>query len=135
MHFSAIILMGGSGTRVDSPVPKQFHPLGQGLVYEQTVRIFQESGLFQEIILVVHPEWVEQVHVVGTTAVPGGPTRQASSLAGLCGCNKACDFVMIHDAVRPFVSVDILRKSVARVVECGAVDTCIPSTDTVVRVE
>ena len=135
-HFvSAIILMGGSGIRVDSPLPKQFHLLGKKPVYEQTVRIFQESGLFQEIVLVVHPDWVERVQIPGCTTLPGGATRQASSFAGLRGCNKACDFVMIHDAVRPFVSLDILRKNLELVVEHQAVDTCIPSADTIVQVK
>jgi len=136
-YFSAIILMGGSGKRVASSVPKQFHPLGNRLVYEHTLEIFRKSNLFQEIILVSHIDWTAKVkeavsNFSDVKVVCGGETRQASCRKGLEACSASCEYVMLHDAVRPFVSVEILRRNVEAVLESEAVDTCIASADTIV---
>lgn len=131
--------MAGIGSRLGSPIPKQFHLLGSKKIYLHTLETFLTSNLFQQIILVCHPDWINEVKseipqdpkIVITT---GGPTRQSSSLLGLQAC-LATDFVMIHDAVRPFVSHEILERNIAAVQNHRAVDTCIPSADTIVHSE
>jgi len=134
-YFSAIILMGGIGARMGSSVPKQFRTLGKMKIYQHTLKTFKDSGLFHEIILVCHPEWVQNVKEEGIKLIAGGKTRQESSWLGLQACEKACQYVMIHDAVRPFVSVDILRKNAEAVIKYNAVDTVIPSADTLLMTE
>jgi ribitol-5-phosphate 2-dehydrogenase (NADP+) / D-ribitol-5-phosphate cytidylyltransferase len=136
-YLSAIILMGGEGKRLSSVTPKQFHHLGSLLVYQHTLHTFRKSHLFQEIILVCHPDWVSTVEKETSSysdvkLVQGGATRQASSLKGLQACHPSCQYVMIHDAVRPFVSLEILKKNAQAVLKFSAVDTCIPSSDTLV---
>jgi 2-C-methyl-D-erythritol 4-phosphate cytidylyltransferase len=136
-HFSAIILMGGIGKRVATSLPKQFHLLGERAIYQHTLATFQNSNLFQEIILVSHIDWISKVQekvamFPEVKVVCGGNTRQTSCAKGLQACSSSCEYVMIHDAVRPFVSVEILRKNVEAALKFSAVDTCIPSTDTVV---
>ena len=139
-HFSALILMGGEGKRLGSATPKQFHVLGSLPVYRHTLNTFQASGLFREIILVCHPDWMtvvqgETAHLENVKVVVGGETRQASSYAGLRACQPSCQYVMIHDAVRPFVSLEILQKNVEAVLKHKAVDTVIASADTIVITE
>ena len=136
-YFSAIILMGGEGKRFSTAIPKQFHLLGGLSVYQHTLNTFRESGLFREIILVCHPDWIHKVQEESpdVKVVSGGNTRQKSSLRGLEACNPACNYVMIHDAVRPFVSHQILRDNIQAVLESDAVDTCIPSSDTIVMTQ
>lgn len=134
-YYSAIILMGGEGRRLLSTVPKQFHCLGSRPIYQQTLQVFRESGLFQEIILVCHPDWISKVQeetaqFSNVQVVVGGLTRQQSSLKGIEACHPFCSYVMLHDAVRPFVSQEILRKNIEAVLKYSAVDTCIPSADT-----
>jgi ribitol-5-phosphate 2-dehydrogenase (NADP+) / D-ribitol-5-phosphate cytidylyltransferase len=134
--FAAIILMAGEGRRLGHPVPKQFLPLGSKKVYQHTLETFLDSRLFQQIVLVCHPDWTEAVKnevPALITVVPGGPTRQASSLLGLQACDPGTHFVVIHDAVRPFVSKEILERNIAAVRESKAVDTCIPTADTIVH--
>lgn len=136
-YFSAVILMGGEGKRMGSEIPKQFHMLGMKKVYQHTLETFRQVGLFQEIILVCHPDWIgavqdetaqyQEVKVVG-----GAATRQASSWEGLKACHPTCQYVMIHDAVRPFVSEGILQKNAESVLQHAAVDTVIPSADTLI---
>src|ERR1700719_729479 len=116
---SAILLMAGIGSRLGSPTPKQFHLLGSKKIYLHTLEIFLASELFQQIILVCHPDWTSEVkNEIPSDSriliISGGPTRQSSSLLGLKACNRA-DFVMIHDAVRPFVSQEILERNLAAV--------------------
>ncbi len=128
--IKAILLLGGSGQRLPSNnTPKQFLDIGGKKIYEITYSTFLNSGLFSEIILVTpkdHP-------LPGS--VTGGKTRQESSYQGILACGRETDFVVIHDAVRPFVSEDILKRNVEAVQIHQAVNTCIPSTDTIVFVK
>ena len=130
--------MAGIGSRLGNSKPKQFHLLGSKQIYLHTLEIFLTSEHFQQIILVCHPDWMtvvkheipsdDRIHVI-----PGGSTRQASSFLGLQACHKKTQFVMIHDAVRPFVSHEILKRNVEAVLKHRAVDTCISSADTIVH--
>ena len=135
-----IILMAGSGLRFGGETPKQFREIGGTAIYLHTLQKFIESGLFHQIILVCHPDWVEKVQSeipqgAAIVVVPGGATRQESSWKGLQACPPETKLVVIHDAVRPFVSEQILRKNIEMARLHGAVDTCIPSADTIVRSE
>lgn len=137
LNVKALLLMGGRGTRFKSSLPKQFHKVAGKKIYLHTLERFLEAGLFQEIILVCTKEWVEEVrqeagnHLV--RVIPGGETRQESSYLGLLACGEKTDLVVIHDAVRPFVSERILKENIDACKKYGAVDTCIPSTDTLVK--
>ncbi|MFI5335112.1 MAG: 2-C-methyl-D-erythritol 4-phosphate cytidylyltransferase [Chlamydiales bacterium] len=136
--LKALILMGGRGARFNSPLPKQFHLLGEKRIYLHTLDTFVESGFFQEIILVCAHDWIEEVEkevhsYTGVRVVAGGETRQDSSYLGLLACGKETDRVIIHDAVRPFVSHAILKRNVEACEKHEAVDTCIPSADTLIK--
>lgn len=126
----AILLMAGVGQRFGSPVPKQFHLLAGKEVYRHTLDALTTSHLFDEIILVTHPDWIT---VNEERFVAGGKTRQESSYLGLKAFKKPIDIVLIHDAVRPFVTQKILIENVAGAIRWGAVDTCIPTADTLVH--
>lgn len=136
-RITAIVLMGGSGTRFGSAIPKQFHRLAGKKIYLYTLEALLASKLFHEILLVTHPAWTTEVEkdLEGYTScriVPGGSTRQESSFLGLRACSADTEIVLVHDAVRPFVSERILRENVQKACEIGAADTCIPSADTLV---
>jgi 2-C-methyl-D-erythritol 4-phosphate cytidylyltransferase len=133
-HIKAVLLLGGEGQRMQqTPLkekcPKQFLPLGEKKVYEWTLDTFQKSGLFSEIILVCPKD-----HLI-ENGIIGGKTRQESSYKGILACGDETDFVVIHDAVRPFVSLDILKRNVEALKIHNAVNTCIPTHDTINYVE
>ncbi len=135
-NSTAVILMGGEGRRFGSPTPKQFHLLNEKKIYLHTLDAFIDSKLFQQIILVCHPDWIDLIKSeipADITIVPGGSTRQASSHLGLRACNPYTQFVMIHDGVRPFVSYEILKRNLEVAFLHQAVDTCISSADTIVH--
>jgi 2-C-methyl-D-erythritol 4-phosphate cytidylyltransferase len=132
--IAAILLLGGEGLRMEQhfsekKCPKQFLPLGKKKVYEWALETFEKSGLFSEIILVSlggHPL---------KNCILGGKTRQESSFNGIKACQSDTDFVLIHDAVRPFVSLEILQRHAEALKTYSAVNTCIPTYDTINLVE
>lgn len=131
--------MGGSGRRFGAPLPKQFHRLAGKSVYLHTLEAFLSTGFFDEIVLSCHPDWIGAVRksLPGASCpiriVAGGATRQESSFLGLLELkSRPPRAVVIHDAVRPFVSEEILRENASMALTHGAVDTCIPSADTLV---
>jgi len=134
-RVSALLLMGGSGVRFgDLDLPKQFQKLGDRLVYEYALEIFLETEFFDEILLVSHPEWIKSVNEAPpfVRKVAGGSTRQESSFLGLKAFQNPPEYVVIHDAVRPFVSKEIIQRTLDAAIKMGASDTCISSADTLV---
>ncbi len=136
---TAILLMGGSGLRFGSALPKQFHRISGKKIYLYTLERFLETGLFNEIILVCHPDWIAEVQAdlipyqnSTLKVVAGGENRQASSCLGLLACAPT-RAVVIHDAVRPFITKKILEAHIEALKIHQAVDTCIPSADTIVH--
>ncbi len=129
MRIGAILLMGGEGVRFGGDVPKQFRFLGDKKIYSHALETIQSSYLFDEIVLVCHPNWTDLPH---DGVVKGGKTRQESSYLGLQAFKMRPDIVLIHDAVRPFVTKKILQENIEGAIRFGAIDTCIPSTDTLV---
>ena len=131
MKISAIILMAGAGKRFGHALPKQFHRLSGKPLYQHTLDAFSNSNLFDDIVLVVHPDFIDKIETKHVRLIPGGPTRQASSFLGIKACPDA-DIVVIHDGARPFANARILADVVKSAKIHGAVNTCIDSKDTLV---
>ena len=136
---TAIVLAAGQGKRMHSKVQKQFMELDGMPVLCYSLRCFQESPLIQDIILVTGEESIsyckeEIVQKYGFTKVsaviPGGKERYDSVYAGLCEC-RDCEYVLIHDGARPFVTEEILKRGLQKVKETGACVIGMPSKDTV----
>ncbi len=133
----AILLMGGQGTRFSSTSPKQFHKLGGKEVYLHTLETVLKNEYIDEVILVVPFEWMEEVRVKISTysekpihIARGASQRQGSSWQGLLAAGPKTDIVLIHDAVRPFVTNEILNANIEQAAIHGAANTCIPTFDT-----
>lgn len=105
---SAVILAAGSGSRFDDSRAKQFLEIRGESVLLRSVRVFQESELFQEIVVVTRAADREGVQKIlrdaGMTKVvrviAGGDTRQESAKRGFDAVNPVCTYVAIHDAAR-----------------------------------
>ena len=136
---TAIVLAAGQGKRMHSKIQKQFLEIGGKPVLYYSLRCFQESPLIQDIILVTGEKSIsyckeEIVQKYGFTKVsaviPGGKERYDSVYAGLCEC-RDCEYVLIHDGARPFVTEEILKRGLQKVKETGACVIGMPSKDTV----
>lgn len=136
-RISAIILLAGSGNRFGDPIPKQFHMVGEKELYRLAYETFQSISSIDEIILVCPSAYLDKVQIECPEAkvVAGGKTRKDSSYNGLLACNPKTNYVLIHDGARPFVSPEIIKENIRLVKIHGAVDTCIPATDTIVMSE
>lgn len=117
MKLYAIIVAGGSGTRMGTETPKQFLELAGKPVLMHTIDQFRNYCSEMEMITVL-PEnqirfWIElqQKHFfnVPQTLVRGGSTRFYSVRNGL-GFIEEPGLVAIHDGVRPFVSQDTIAR-------------------------
>jgi 2-C-methyl-D-erythritol 4-phosphate cytidylyltransferase len=140
-----IILAGGSGSRFGGNVPKQFAKLAGRLVIEHTVDVFQKSAHIDEIIVVTRQDYAEFVWELAqknrwtklSKVVNGGADRfdsTNSALTAMEGYDGAAK-VLFHDAVRPLVTNEILKRCVAALDVFKAVDVVIPSADTLVQVD
>lgn len=137
MIIKAVLLMGGSGARFGSQTPKQFHALNGTKLYLLTIKQFLQFSIFKEIIVVCPLGWIpsieDEIPDGPIKVVTGGKTRQESSYLGLKACGQETNCVVIHDVARPFVSERILQEHITAVQNHQAVNTCLPSRDTLVR--
>jgi 2-C-methyl-D-erythritol 4-phosphate cytidylyltransferase len=117
MQLYVVIVAGGSGKRMGAEVPKQFLELAGRPVLMHTIERFKTFSESMEIITVL-PEnqlrhWLElqkqYSFTVPQTIVKGGSTRFHSVRNGLKFV-YAPGIVAIHDGVRPFVSIDTIRR-------------------------
>ena len=134
--IAAIVVAGGRGERAGGGIPKQYRKIGGVPLIRLTIENLRASSAFSDVQPVIHPD--DAGHFQDATKglslldpVFGGATRQLSVLAGLEAL-KACRprLVAIHDAARPFVSADLVKRAVAAG-ETGAAVPALPVTDTV----
>ena len=110
---SAIILASGSGIRFGSKKPKQFTNLKNKMIVEHSIDIFYNNNNIDEIILVCPNKWQNNLgeKYKKLKFANGGETRLESSYIGLLQSDSRCINVLIHDAVRPFVSQNIINQA------------------------
>jgi 2-C-methyl-D-erythritol 4-phosphate cytidylyltransferase len=134
----AIIVAGGSGTRMQAVVPKQFLLLNGRPVLMYTLEAFQQSAYKPGIILVMHPNFHTYWHQLCTdhqftvphTLVEGGETRFHSVKNGLALISDD-SLVAVQDAVRPLVSADIIDNAYTQAAEFGNAVVAVKSRDSV----
>ena len=111
----AIILSGGTGKRFDISKPKQFYELNKKKIIEISVEKFINSNLFNHIIIVSHKNFLRFTQKLfnykNVKVVTGGENRQESVFKGLSAAKSLNPkYVLIHDAVRPFFTMNLLKK-------------------------
>ena len=117
MKKYVIIVAGGKGLRMGSDLPKQFLPVGGKPVLMHTLEVFRKYDAAIQLILVLPREqqdfWKqlcrEHDFDVEHRVAGGGETRFHSVKNGLA-LVQAPGLVGVHDGVRPFVSVDVIRR-------------------------
>ncbi len=139
----ALVPAAGRGTRIGGPTAKQFIALGGQPLLVHALRVLQASAPVSEVILAVPDaereyclrEVVER-HGFSkvTTIVPGGAQRQDSVRHALVAVEDEAEIILIHDAVRPFLTVDMIERVVRRAGEVGAAIVGVPMRDTVKEV-
>ena len=129
-----IIPAAGSGTRFGGDVPKQFQPLGGKPLVQRAVERFLFDPMVTRVIVPVMEKLVDAVKSSPgerVTFVAGGETRLQSVTRGLEAAGDEFDLIAIHDAVRPFFSLDTFHATLDAAREHGAAFPGISLPDTV----
>jgi ribitol-5-phosphate 2-dehydrogenase (NADP+) / D-ribitol-5-phosphate cytidylyltransferase len=139
----AVILAGGTGTRIGLNIPKQLIKVAGKPIIEHTIAAMHQSPLVDEIVVMMAPGFLDEVRAIVkrgnyikvTQILEGAETRNGTTAAALAALGDHECNVLLHDAVRPLVSQTIIAANVAALGRHEAVDTAIPSADTIVQVE
>ncbi len=139
MEEYVIIVAGGKGLRMGSDIPKQFLPVDGRPVLMRTLERFREYSPTLHIILVLplaQQDYWQQLckdydFKVDYQLTDGGETRFHSVQHGLALIADDADGVVgVHDGVRPFPSVEVIRRCYATAHTTGAVVPVIPVVET-----
>ncbi len=134
----AIILAAGTGKRMNSSTAKQYLHLGGKPILYYSIKAFEDSCV-DEIILVTGKSDIDfcKSSIVDTYKfkkvrhiVEGGKERYHSVFNGLNKIDTA-DYVLIHDGVRPFITVDIIEDTIKNLEVHNACAVGVPSKDTI----
>ncbi|OGP68333.1 MAG: hypothetical protein A2W27_11490 [Deltaproteobacteria bacterium RBG_16_44_11] len=139
MRTVAIIPAGGAGKRLNAKQAKQYLLLDDTPLLIHTLKVFQKAKIINEIVLVLPKDYVasakQLINNYGltkiTAVVAGGKERQDSVKNGIAAINGKCDVVVIHDAVRPFVTEELITKVVVAAKLTGAASIGVKAKDTI----
>ncbi|MFT4221272.1 MAG: bifunctional cytidylyltransferase/SDR family oxidoreductase [Microbacterium sp.] len=140
----AVILAGGIGVRVGLGIPKQLIKIAGKAIVEHTLEVANASPVIDEIVIVMNAGSLRELDSLKdperfpklTRIIPGGVSRNDSTQAALAVLGDDPDTkVILHDAVRPFVSERILEDCVDALDDYEAVDVAIPSADTIIEID
>jgi 2-C-methyl-D-erythritol 4-phosphate cytidylyltransferase len=142
-RIAAIVPAAGMGTRMGLNTPKQFLELDGAPILIFTLRRLAASPLLTEFWIASPEEHVEALservaqEQLGrpVRVVVGGETRQESVRRALEKISDEVELVVVHDAVRPFVTREMVERVVAEARACGAAIVGVPAIDTVKEVK
>lgn len=136
----AVIAAGGIGSRMGSETPKQYIKICGKEIIRLTAEKFAKVNRINKVIILCPEDWVDFTSDLFNdekiTVLCGGTTRNETLM-------KAIDFIeesygltddtviITHDAVRPFVTAEIIENNIDAVLKFGATGTAIPATDTI----
>ncbi len=143
MSVLAIIPAAGVGVRMGGGTPKQFLSLEGVPIFVHTLRKFVAADAIREIFLALRAEEMDRVlgdidrehFAKPVRLVAGGPTRQDTVARALAEAPPGTGIVVVHDAVRPFIELEMITRVVEAARKDGAAILGIPSVDTVKQVE
>jgi 2-C-methyl-D-erythritol 4-phosphate cytidylyltransferase len=138
MSWLAIVPAAGSGSRLARGVPKALVTLAGRPLLARTLETTREVP-FERVVVAGPPDRLEEIRpllAASERIVKGGPSRAESvRLAFEALAPRPGDVVCVHDAARPFVTADEMRRVMAAAEKDGAAIAAMPIVDTVKRVK
>lgn len=138
MHVAAIIAAGGRGARLGADRPKQFLDIGGRSILELSVAALAASERISEIVVALPAEHVDAGGKAlraainrPITIVTGGARRQDSVANAFAKTSAESDIILIHDAARPFVTREVIDRTVDGAKSHGAAIAAVGVRDTV----
>jgi len=139
----AIIAAAGHGKRMGSLIYKQFLEIENKPILVHTLEKFCQSEVIDSIIIVIPKAWyrfvveniIDKYNLSKVSKIEiGGVTRQESVYNALKAVSQNTATVVIHDAVRPFISLKLLRKAINKGKETGAAILAVPVQESLKKV-
>ena len=142
----ALIIAGGTGNRMHQDIPKQFLNVNDKPVIIYTLEAFQRHPNIDGIVVVCLEGWEKILTAYskqfGITKleniVPGGKNGQDSIRNGvmdIASRHNEQDIILIHDAIRPLVSEEIISDCIRVTEQCGNAISVIPCTAAMLKTE
>lgn len=141
MSVGVVIPAAGQGKRMGTKESKQFLLFHQKPIFLHTIEVFENHPEVDEIVVVVRETEIERTkrlikeHGIKKVSkvVAGGRERQESVFMGLKAITT--DLVLVHDAVRPFVTEKAITRLISEIRDYDAAILAVPMKDTVKKVE
>jgi 2-C-methyl-D-erythritol 4-phosphate cytidylyltransferase len=139
VNVAVIIPAGGRGKRLGGVLPKQFLRLGDTPILVASVRVFERLPEVREVLVVAPAAYVSRTTRLLKRArcrkvscvITGGRERQDSVRLGLEHLSTAPDVILVHDAVRPLVTAQMIRGVITAAKNYGAAVVGVPVKDTI----
>jgi 2-C-methyl-D-erythritol 4-phosphate cytidylyltransferase len=143
MRTHVIIPAAGAGIRLQSPTPKPLILLKGKEILVYSLEVFDRAESVEGIVVVAPPEHCTEFAAVikkytftkPVKVVPGGKTRSESVANGLKTIDPNTDFVLVHDAARPLVSLKVVNDAINACVESKAIVVAVPVKSTIKRTD
>lgn len=146
MSNIALIIAGGAGSRMKQDIPKQFLTVNERPVIVYTLEAFEKHPEIDAIAVVCVEGWEQVLWAYAKQfnidklkyVIPGGETGQASIRNGVFELEKHYekdDIVLIHDAIRPMVSAEIISDNIRVCREHGNAITVVPCAEAMLTTE
>lgn len=146
MATVALIIAGGSGQRMGQDIPKQFLTVNEKPVIVYTLEAFQRHAEIDSIAVVCVEGWervleayAKQFNITKLEkVVTGGKNGQDSIRNGLFALEEKYDkddIVLIHDAIRPMVSAEIISDCIVKTRKYGSAVACVPCAEAMLETE
>ena len=141
-RIAAVVAAGGTGTRMNRAVPKQFLDLAGRPILVHTLRNIQELNDLVQVVVVLPARHIRQAQDIlekESWRIPvqlaaGGAIRQESVRKGVVRASSDVDIILVHDAVRPLCDPATMQRVVDAARESGAAVPGVPATETIKRV-
>lgn len=134
----AVVPAAGSGERLGAGIAKAFVDLGGRTILERAVDGLRASGVIDRVVVAVPADWVAKTCALldgRATVVEGGPERPDTVRLALSAIGDP-EFVVVHDAARPFTPVEQIQRVVAALRDgARAVIPVLPVVDTIKAVD
>ena len=146
--ITAMLFAGGSGVRMESSdLPKQFLEIKGKPILNHTIEKFLPNPRFEKIIVLSPKAWIGHTKELvrkhtgkndKIAVIEGGATRNETIMNAINYIDREYGLdddtvIVTHDSVRPFVTHRIIDENIKTALSCGACDTVIPATDTIVE--
>ena len=132
--ISVVITAGGTSSRFKGQNKLLFELDGKPIIFH-TVNTFLKLDFVNEIIVSANESIIETLNLMfkgidKIKVIKGGNTRQESVYLGLQNCSN-CDYVIIHDGARPFITQSVISSCLDKAKEVGGAIVAVKTVDTI----